>query len=128
MFIEEQRIFERTAREQALRETRKEDDIERSPSRFIDGADENVAETSARRIGAQRSHFFRQDVVDFVETRGAYFGHWLELAQDGEHGFRNRSAHNCRLRGYAGVQNAESSPAPPCRQPSSPRRGRTESW
>jgi hypothetical protein len=82
VFIEQQRVFERAAGEEAFGESRQEDHIEAKPARLFDGADENTAVTALGRLSAQKTEAFGKDIRDFVERSGSNLAHGLEFAQN----------------------------------------------
>ena len=116
MFIQQERIFERAAREKAFGEAGKKDDFEAASTGFFDGADEDAAVAALGRLGAQEAQALGKHVVDFVERDRADFAHGIELAQDGQDRFR---AAKRRLR--------ESRPGDPARRPRIRQEGREPS-
>jgi hypothetical protein len=84
--VDEQRIFARTARKQALCEARHEHHAEREAPRFGHRRDEHAAVTmGGRRLLGERERI-GEHVGDLVEADGPDRGHGAELHQQREHG------------------------------------------
>ena len=89
--VEQQRVFARAPREHAFRQARNEHQIEASPSRFLDAAHEDAAESPLRRLVAAETqplsedplHFGKSDLVDLRQGSefGQHFEHRLRAPQ-----------------------------------------------
>ena len=93
LFVQQERIFERAAREKSFGESGQKDDIETAAARFFDGADEDPAVAALGRFGAEESQAFGEHVIHFVERSGAHLAHRFQLAQNAEHGLGAAQRH-----------------------------------
>ncbi len=87
LFVEQKRIFEGAAGEKSFRESGQKDDVETTPARFLNGADEDAAAAALGWFGAEKAQAFGKNVINFVERSGANFAHGFQFTENAEHGF-----------------------------------------